>query len=209
MQPVRRLVGLGAQRLGEAPLGVQLTHQGLEFGDIATLPHEVAKQGGVLAMRVDSASQGSIQDFAGFELDDPYKKRGNYYYVRVSVRNAGKKAVGGFPVPLWGISGDNTLLQAVEFKSSFAECPTEPLPAKWEAFGWHAQRVDGNDIDALVQAFDTARTLDEPKPRVIICDTKMAKGVPFLEAPEKSHFLRVEQHEWKQALEAIGAGRTS
>jgi transketolase len=84
---------------------------------------------------------------------------------------------------------------------------SEPLPAKWEAFGWHVQRVDGNDLDALVQAFDTARALEEPKPRVIICDTKMAKGVPFLEAREKSHFLRVEQHEWTQALEALEAGR--
>ena len=83
----------------------------------------------------------------------------------------------------------------------------EPLPAKWEAFGWHAQRVDGNDIGALVRAFDAARALEEPKPRVIICDTKMAKGVPFLEVREKSHFMRVEQHEWAQALEALDAGR--
>jgi transketolase len=44
---------------------------------------------------------------------------------------------------------------------------------------------------------------------VIICDTQMAKGVPFLEAREKSHFLRVEQHEWKQALEALEAGRNA
>ena len=85
----------------------------------------------------------------------------------------------------------------------------EPLPAKWEAFGWHAQRVDGNDIGALVAAFDAARALAEPKPRVIICDTRMARGVPFLEAREKSHFIRVEQHEWAQALDALDAGRTA
>ena len=84
---------------------------------------------------------------------------------------------------------------------------SEPLQEKWEAFGWHAQRVDGNDVGALVGAFDTARALQEPKPRVIICDTKMAKGVPFLETREKSHFMRVEQHEWPQALEALEAGR--
>jgi transketolase N-terminal domain/subunit len=83
----------------------------------------------------------------------------------------------------------------------------EPLAPKWEAFGWHAQRVDGNDIPTLVNAFDAARALKEPKPRVIICDTKMAKGVPFLETREKSHFLRVEQHEWSQAIEALDAGR--
>ena len=83
----------------------------------------------------------------------------------------------------------------------------EPLQAKWEAFGWHAQRVDGNDVGALVRAFDAARALAEPKPRVIIGDTKMAKGVPFLETREKSHFMRVEQHEWAQAIEALDTGR--
>jgi transketolase len=84
---------------------------------------------------------------------------------------------------------------------------SEPLVAKWEAFGWFAQRVDGNDIDALVAAFDAARAYAEPKPRVIVCDTKMAKGVPFLEAREKSHFLRVEKDEWGPALEMLAAGR--
>jgi transketolase len=85
----------------------------------------------------------------------------------------------------------------------------EPLPAKWEAFGWHVQRVNGNDIGALVRAFDAARSLPEPKPRVIICDTKMAKGVPFLETRDKSHFFRVEQREWALAIEALDAGRMS
>lgn len=85
----------------------------------------------------------------------------------------------------------------------------EPLPAKWEAFGWHVQRVNGNDIGALVRAFDAARSLAGAKPRVIICDTKMAKGVPFLETRDKSHFLRVEQHEWALALDALDAGRIS
>jgi transketolase len=90
---------------------------------------------------------------------------------------------------------------------STAVMNSEPLVPKWEAFGWHAQRVDGNDIDALVRAFDTARSLTEKKPRVIICDTKMAKGVPFLESRDKSHFLRVEKDEWQPAIKALGAGR--
>ena len=85
----------------------------------------------------------------------------------------------------------------------------EPLAARWEAFGWHAQRVDGNDIPALVAAFDTARSLDEPRPRVLICDTLMGRGVPFLEAREKAHFIRVDADEWTQALDALDAGRTA
>ena len=83
----------------------------------------------------------------------------------------------------------------------------EPLLPKWEAFGWHCQRVSGNDIPALVQAFDTARRLKEARPRAIICDTKMAKGVPFLEERERNHFLRVEADEWSKALTILDAGR--
>lgn len=85
----------------------------------------------------------------------------------------------------------------------------EPLVARWEAFGWHAQRVDGNDIPALVAAFDAARSLNEPKPRVLICDTLMGRGVPFLEMREKTHFIRVDADEWTKALDAIEAGRTA
>jgi len=84
----------------------------------------------------------------------------------------------------------------------------EPLPAKWEAFGWYVQRVNGNDIGALVRAFDAARAHPEPRPRVIICDTKMSKGVPFLETRDRAHFLRVEQHEWALAIDAL-EGRMS
>ena len=85
----------------------------------------------------------------------------------------------------------------------------EPLAARWEAFGWAAWRVDGNDIAALKAAFDEARAFTGPKPRVLICDTLMGKGVPFLEAREKTHFIRVDADEWGQALAQLDAGRTA
>ena len=79
----------------------------------------------------------------------------------------------------------------------------EPLPAKWEAFGWHVQRVDGNDLHAVMKAFDTAREHTEAKPRAILFDTLMGKGVPFLEEREKNHFIRVDPPEWQQALQIL------
>ena len=75
--------------------------------------------------------------------------------------------------------------------------------AKWEAFGWFAQEVDGNDMEALVAAFDAARTHEAPVPRVIICNTQMCKGIPFLETRDKTHFIRVEADEWAKALEHL------
>jgi len=79
----------------------------------------------------------------------------------------------------------------------------EPLADKWLAFGWHVQRINGNDLPAVVAAFDAARALEEPKPRVILFDTLMGKGVPFLESREKNHFIRVDPPEWQQALQIL------
>lgn len=83
----------------------------------------------------------------------------------------------------------------------------EPLVPKLEAFGWHTQRVDGNDLDAVIAAFDAAKADPSSRPKMIIADTLMGKGVPFLEAREKNHFIRVEAHEWDLALEALDATR--
>jgi len=84
----------------------------------------------------------------------------------------------------------------------------EPLADKWAAFGWHVQRVDGNDLPAVLKAFDTARHLADAKPRVILFDTLMGKGVPFLEQREKNHFIRVDPPEWQQAIEILDQSQT-
>jgi transketolase len=109
----------------------------------------------------------------------------------------------------------DNLIGIVDVNNQQADGPStkvlcfEPLGPKFEAFGWHVQRVNGNDIEALVEAFDTARELSEPRPRIIICDTKMAKGVPFLEQRERNHFLRVERDEWQKAIQILDAERQS
>ncbi len=79
----------------------------------------------------------------------------------------------------------------------------EPIADKWAAFGWHVQRVKGNDLPAVLTAFDTARALTDAKPRVILFDTLMGKGVPFLETREKNHFIRVDPPEWQDAIQIL------
>jgi transketolase len=102
--------------------------------------------------------------------------------------------------------GLGNLICLVDINNQQADGPStqvmgfEPLADKWAAFGWHVQRVDGNHLPAVVRAFDTARQLTEAKPRVILCDTLMGKGVPFLETRDKNHFIRVDPPEWQQAL---------
>ncbi|MDY4378195.1 transketolase [Pectobacterium brasiliense] len=79
----------------------------------------------------------------------------------------------------------------------------EPLEDKWSSFGWYVQRIDGNDLATVIKAFDNARSHPENKPRVILCDTLMGKGVPFLETRDKNHFIRVDADEWQKALSVL------
>ncbi len=51
----------------------------------------------------------------------------------------------------------------------------EPLQDKWAAFGWYVQRVDGNDLPAVMAAFDNAK-LFRQSAAGHLCDTLMGKG---------------------------------
>lgn len=107
----------------------------------------------------------------------------------------------------------DNLIAIVDFNNQQADGPStkmlssEPVTDKFEAFGWFVQRIDGNDIDAVREAFDKARAHESARPRIVICDTTMCKGVPFLERREITHFVRVEPEEWALALTALEEGR--
>lgn len=105
----------------------------------------------------------------------------------------------------------DNLIAIVDVNNQQADGPSsltlgfEPLADKWRAFGWWVTRVDGNDVDAVLTAFDAARAEPEPAPRIILCDTLMGKGVPFLETRDKAHFIRIEPEEWTLAIAKLHA----
>ena len=83
----------------------------------------------------------------------------------------------------------------------------EPFEAKWEAFRWHVQRVDGHDLEALVNAVDIARDTNTApgKPRVIICDTIKGKGISFMEKdPVSWHAGHLDEALYKKCMEELG-----
>lgn len=106
----------------------------------------------------------------------------------------------------------DNLIAVVDVNDQQADGPSgqmmgfEPLVDKVRAFGWFVQRVDGNDLNAVVAAFDAAKTHEGAVPRMIIADTVMGKGVPFLETRERNHFMRVDANEWKLALAVLQDG---
>jgi len=109
----------------------------------------------------------------------------------------------------------DNLVALIDINNQQADGPSsevlsaEPLHDKFKAFGWYTQRVDGNDLDAVVRAFDAARAHPGKQPRAIICDTLMGKGVPFLEARDKNHFIRVDADEWDKAIALLDEANAS
>lgn len=82
--------------------------------------------------------------------------------------------------------------------------PLEDLRGKWEAFGWHVIEIDGNDIEAVIDACAMGRAIVE-KPVMIIAHTIPGKGVDFMEYDFKWHGMP-PNHE--QAVEALKELRT-
>lgn len=82
----------------------------------------------------------------------------------------------------------------------------DPLPEKWQAFGWHVITIaDGHDLAQVLAAYAAARAV-RGKPQVIIAQTIKGKGVSFMEAnPAAWHGKGPTDAQLAQALEEIGA----
>ncbi|HEY5035840.1 MAG TPA: transketolase [Chthoniobacterales bacterium] len=58
--------------------------------------------------------------------------------------------------------------------------PLEPLHAKWEAFNWHVEEIDGHNFREIIGAVETAKAIFD-KPSMIIAHTIPGKGVKEFE----------------------------
>lgn len=113
--------------------GVELTAQGSELvlGDKATVAYE-PRQGEVAALdlKVTAIEKASFKLFVGWKLS-PATMKTTPYFVHAAVENVGDTDLGGRDVPLYGVDGDNKLIEASTFASDFKPCPSETLPKKF------------------------------------------------------------------------------
>lgn len=76
----------------------------------------------------------------------------------------------------------------------------EPLEARLKAFGCEAVTIDGHDVQAVM---DAANTAHEGKPLVVLCQTDATRGVPLLEKRKPFlHFVRVDDKD-KEAFQKM------
>ncbi len=80
---------------------------------------------------------------------------------------------------------------------------TEDVGARFEAQGWHVQKIDGHDRDAIARAIEAARTVTD-RPSLIACRTIIANGSPNLAGSEKSHGAPLGVDEIRRTKERLG-----
>ena len=79
----------------------------------------------------------------------------------------------------------------------------DPLIAKWEAFGWDVIELpDGNDIDQIIRAFDSLKSLTG-KPKILIANTVKGKGVSFMEDQPEYHGRALSASEMDRARKEL------
>ena len=66
----------------------------------------------------------------------------------------------------------------------------EPIAAKWSAFGWHVQELDGHDPDALAAALAGAAA-ETGRPSVVVCRTSTRHGLDCLPPDADGHFIKL------------------
>ena len=79
----------------------------------------------------------------------------------------------------------------------------EPLAAKYASFGWNVMRIDGHDMNQVVDALELAKEV-VGKPVVILADTVKGKGVSFMQDQAGWHGKVPNREELDKALQELG-----
>lgn len=78
-----------------------------------------------------------------------------------------------------------------------------PLTEKLRSFNWHTIEIDGNDLDAVVGAFNKSRSLKGAPVAILSCTT-LGKGVSFMEDDDAWCRGNPDDEQTRTALEELG-----
>ena len=81
---------------------------------------------------------------------------------------------------------------------------TGDLQAKFEAFGFFVQSIDGHDVAAISDAIDRAKA-ETGRASMIIANTVKGKGVSFMEGQVGWHGKAPNDEQFEQAMAELAA----
>jgi transketolase len=82
----------------------------------------------------------------------------------------------------------------------------EPLAERFESFGWKVQRIDGHDLDAILDAFDGLGTAAVGPPQLVIADTVKGRGVRRMEGDIQWHVGNLVGADYDDVIAEIETG---
>jgi len=77
----------------------------------------------------------------------------------------------------------------------------EPLPWRWQAFGWDVVEIDGHNVEEILDTFHEIK-LNE-KPTIIIAHTIKGKGVSFMEGTLSFHGKPPSEEQYLRAMSEL------
>src|SRR5215213_7320323 len=89
------------------------------------------------------------------------------------------------------------LVAVVDANGSCGDGPTstvmniEPLAKRFAAFGWRTVEIDGHDVAAVTDAFDSLPVAGSDQPTCVVARTLKGKGVSFMEAKPRDWHLGI------------------
>jgi transketolase len=78
---------------------------------------------------------------------------------------------------------------------------SDDMLARFRLSGWHAQAVDGHDIDAVSAAILLAKK--DPRPSMICCTTIIGRGLPQVEGTRAAHSARIHKEQAEAARDYL------
>jgi len=82
----------------------------------------------------------------------------------------------------------------------------EPIDARFADFGWRAQRIDGHDLGAILDACSDLPRADRGQPQVIVADTIKGRGVARMELSLDWHVGNLAGRDYDDVMEELAAG---
>jgi transketolase len=84
---------------------------------------------------------------------------------------------------------------------------TEPIDERFRAFGWSARRVDGHDVERLLETFKGLSDAEDGSPQLIVADTVKGKGVKRMELSLDWHVGNLTGRDYEEVMSELGGER--
>jgi transketolase len=82
--------------------------------------------------------------------------------------------------------------------------PQENPAARWQAFGWRTEQIDGHDLEQIIAACRQSKAADGA-PTLIVARTVKGKGISYMEGDYSWHSRPVTDDDLRQARHELAA----